>query len=58
MIPSEIYRSINAGTSNEELRSIADAENIEYSELWAIRQKKKQYFEYGVNAAIRRSRWR
>ena len=58
MIPNEIYSLVSAGSSNDELRDIGRAHGIDYSELWAARDRKKKFFNRGVSRQMKRDRYR
>jgi len=56
MIPIEILRSIGADSTNDELRDLAKSHDLDLSDLWAVRRKKKNYFERGVDITRRSHR--
>ena len=53
VIPREVYSQINPGTSNSELRGIAESSGIEYSRLWTVRQGLMRRFSSSVSAYSR-----
>ena len=56
MIPRDIYAQINPGTSDNELRDLADSNALSYSELWTARLNKRRWFNAGVDSVRKRYR--
>lgn len=56
MIDITIYRMFDAGSSNDELRSISKEHDVDLDELWTIRARRRKGFERGV--AVQRWKYR
>lgn len=61
MIPKHVIRAVNPGTNDEELRHLADMNNLSFNDLWHLRKTKGRLWGRGVAGYARfernKNRW-